>query len=112
MLNTTDVALTPELLHSMISDKITDTSKTKMFKLSVGKKLVIELDAINGEIGKDFDLFVKKGSEPTREDNDAASTGDTSSEKVIIENAEAGDYYVMVSSFKGEGDFELKMSIE
>ena len=112
MLNTADVALSPELLHSMISDKLTDTSKTKMFKLSVGKKLVIELDAINGEIGKDFDLFVKKGSEPTREDNDAASTGDTSSEKVIIENAEAGDYYVMVSSFKGEGDFELKMSIE
>lgn len=81
----------------------------KLFKVRLGDKLSVILQ---GPEGQDFDLYVKQGSEPTTEDYDEIGYSTTSNEKVAIQQVQPGDYYIMVRSYWGSGDFKVKVKLE
>ncbi|MEM7101487.1 MAG: S8 family serine peptidase [Bacteroidota bacterium] len=88
-----------------------ENKQKRMFRFSVKKKKIsIKLDGPEGNT--DFDVFVKKGSQPTRRDFDHVSKAEGSNENIIIEGATPGEYFVLVESFKGGGEFSLNVRIE
>ncbi len=79
-----------------------------MFRVMVGNPLGIEID---GSPGVDFDLYVRKGAEPTINDYDYRGYTSSPDERIRIQPAGAGEYFVMVHSYRGAGDFKLKASL-
>lgn len=82
---------------------------TKLFKITLGSKLGFTLQGPDGE---DFDLYVQKDTIPTTEEYDGIGYSNSANEKVTINPAQTGDYYVMVRSYRGSGDFNLKIEFE
>jgi len=80
-----------------------------MYKVALGKKLKAQLF---GPSGPDFDLYVKRGEQPTLSNYDDRGYSGTASEDVSIDEAKPGDYYIMVQSYSGSGDFRLKVDLE
>lgn len=85
------------------------TGATKVFKVMVGSKLVVSLQ---GTSGQDFDLYVKRGAEPTPQNYDAKSDSLTPNEQVVISPAPPGSYFILVNSYQGAGNFDLKVQWE
>lgn len=90
-------------------DNLSESGVVKHFKVTLGTKLGITLQ---GPEGQDFDLYVRKDAVPTTEDYDAIGYSASANEKVVIDPAQPGDYYIMVRSFQGSGDFEIKVEFE
>ncbi len=84
------------------------TDAEKLFKITVGRKLRIRLE---GPAGQDFDLYVKRGATPTTSDYDAVGYTSSADEQVIIDGVAPGDYYIMVRSYRGQGDYQLKVDL-
>lgn len=84
------------------------TDAIQVFKVTLGDKLSV---ALEGPEGEDFDLYLKRGSVPTTEDYDARGYTGSANEKVVIHPAQSGDYYIMVRSYRGSGDFVLKLDL-
>ncbi|MGB0840145.1 MAG: S8 family serine peptidase [Chitinophagales bacterium] len=97
-------------LQSVVQGKIDAENDSKVFKITVGSKLLVEL--VGADKNTDFDLYLKKGSKPTKDDYDERAITETSEEQISFDKLSPGEYYVMVNSFKGDGDFELKVSLE
>ncbi len=91
------------------SGTLEQTGSAKVFKLTLGDKLSV---ALQGPEDQDFDLYVKKDAIPTTEDYDARGYTGSASERVLLQPAEPGEYYIMVHSYRGSGDFELKVKLE
>jgi subtilisin family serine protease len=87
------------------SGTLKETGDAVMFKVAIGDTLNLELD---GAQGVDFDIYVKKGAEPTITSYDARGYTSSADEKILIKPVAPGDYYVMVRSYRGAGDFTLK----
>lgn len=92
-----------------VSGKLKQTGDTATFKIPVGNALNIELD---GPQGVDFDIYVKKGAMPTVTDYDYRGFTGSADEKIRIQPMEPGEYYVMIRSYRGSGDFSLKATLE
>jgi hypothetical protein len=60
--------------------------------------------------GADFDLYVKKGSNPTTSSYDYARSGASASETITITNPGSGRYYVMVNAYSGSGAYSIAES--
>ena len=88
---------------------LAQTGSVQLFKVNVGSKLTASLE---GPQNKDFDLYIKQGSTPTTQDYDAVGYSSSANEKVVIESTEPGEYYIMVRSYQGGGDFSLKCNLE
>ena len=82
----------------------------RTFKLNIGKKLVVEVHTPN--TNNDFDIYIKRGSMPTKESYDQRAISQAANERVVFGSLLPGDYYIMVTSFRGDGNFELKASLE
>lgn len=93
----------------LVSGRLKRTGDTALFKIPVGNALNIELD---GPQGVDFDIYVKKDAPPTVTDYDYRGFTGSADEKIRIEPVEPGEYYVMVRSYRGAGDFSLKAVLE
>lgn len=91
---------------SEVSGSLARTGDEKTYKVSVSNKLTINLD---GPEGSDFDIYVKKGSPPTRSSYDSKGYSSQASETLAIQVDESGDYYIMVRSYEGSGNFKLKV---
>ncbi|MEM3341477.1 MAG: clostripain-related cysteine peptidase [Thermoplasmata archaeon] len=76
--------------------------------VSSGATLTITLD--RPDSGADFDLYVKKGSQASTSSYDSKATGSTADETVSISNP-SGTYYIMVYSYSGTGNFQLKAEV-
>lgn len=81
----------------------------KHFKITVGDRLGVTLQ---GPEGQDFDLYVKRDTIPTTEDYDAIGYSASANEKVVINPFQSGNYYIMVHSYRGSGDFDIKVELE
>ena len=103
----------PEPKTLRIGDEITgilnETNDFKMYKVILGKKIKVILD---GPSNQDFDLYIKHGGQPTLNDYDNRGYSGTASEDISIDDAEPGDYYIMVRSYKGSGQYNLKIDLE
>ena len=64
--------------------------------------------SLSGIASRNFDLYVKRGENPTRSSYDYANTGRTFSKTVTIQSPEAGRYYVMVRATDGSGSYALR----
>lgn len=92
-----------------VSGSLRETGAAAMFRLTIGTALNLELD---GPRGVDFDIYVRKGSEPTVAEYDHRGYTSSADEKIRIQPIEPGDYFIMVRSYRGAGDFSLKASLE
>ncbi len=92
----------------MVSGNLEKTNGTAKYKITVKNALSVVLE---GPDGVDFDLFVKKGEEPTTTQYDYRGYTGTAKEKIKIP-LDMGEYYIMVHSCRGSGDFNLKAAIE
>ncbi len=97
-------------LNTLVKGKMKGNNDSKIYKISVGKKLSIEMKSNKEET--DFDLYLKKGAIPSKNDYDKRSITETSNEKLELENLEAGEYFLLVNSFRGEGDYDLEVNVE
>ncbi len=68
------------------------------------------LDVItqNGPGGSDFDLYVKRGSQPTTSSYDVKGYTSSSNEACPLTDPASGTYYIMVISYSGSGSYEVK----
>ena len=101
-------ASTPVPQEEVVSGTLTQRGDTARFQLTVGEAfntLAIELD---GPEGADFDLYVKKGSVPTLTDYDARGYTSSADERILVQPIEPGEYYILVHSYRGSGDFTIK----
>lgn len=87
-------------------DQLAQSGDTKVFKMSFDDKLTVSL---TGPSSGDFDLYVKRDAVPTTKSYDARGYTATSNEKVVVHPVQPGDYYIMVRSYRGSGDFEIKV---
>jgi hypothetical protein len=60
----------------------------------------------------DFDIYVRKDAQPTTTEYDDRGYTNSADEKIRIEPASPGDYYVMVRSYRGSGSFTLKATMD
>ena len=88
---------------------LAETGAVQLFKVTLGDKLGVTLQ---GPEGKDFDLYLKRGSVPTTKDYDARGVTASANEKVVLQSAEPGEYYIMVKSYRGAGNFKVKVEVE
>ena len=85
------------------------TGSERMYRVTVGPQLSVRLEGPDGE---DFDLYVKRGAPPTLEDYDRRGYTNSANEAVSLDVSEAGDYYIMVRSYRGSGDYRLWVAME
>lgn len=100
----------PIKIEKVIPSQLANKEAVQLFKLTLGKKLVVRIT--DAKQKNDFDIYVKKDDYPTKNNFDYRGINEHSNEEIIIEQPEEGDYYIMVESFKGKGDFKLKVSLE
>ena len=93
----------------MVEGKLKEDGDQKIYKIAVTNTLNINLD---GPDGVDFDLYLKKGAPPTTRDYDKRAYTSKPDEIITYPVEEPGDYYVMVKSYQGAGDFKLKVRRE
>jgi len=93
-------------IGEQIYDNLSNPFDAKYYKLKEVKigKLIVKLE---GPIHADFDLYVKYGSNPTLTDFDYRSYTAEAIEEVKIMPLQPGDYYIMVHSYRGSGDYRL-----
>ncbi len=88
---------------------LTETGAVKSYQIHVGDAMTIALD---GPQGADFDIYVRKDELPTPEDYDYRGYTNVADEKIRIDSVTPGDYYVLVRSYRGSGDFTLQTNLE
>lgn len=104
----TDVVTTLNL-DSVDDGSLIGKGDSKIFKVSVGNKLRVILEGPNDG---DFDIYLKRGSVPTIDNYDARGYTPSSNENIQVDVNEVGEYYVMVHSHQGAGDFKIKFESE
>ncbi len=93
-------------LSDTVSGNLSQGGEEVVYKLKVPSTLAIKID---GPDDADFDLYVRKGEPPTVNDWDFRAFTASADEKIVIP-AQAGEqYFVMVRSYSGTGDFTLKV---
>ncbi len=93
----------------LVSGNIEKTGATAMFKLTAKGMLNINLD---GPEGVDFDLYARKGAKPTTTEYDERGYTSSASENIMIQAEESSDFYIMVHSYSGAGEFKLRAIVE
>ena len=96
-------------LQEVVVGSLARKGDTRLYKVTIGDDLGVTL---NGPDGQDFDLYVKYGSPPTTEDYDAIGYSAAADEKVLIPSVTPGEYYILVRSYRGAGDFTVKAALE
>jgi hypothetical protein len=96
-------------LPSRVSGELERTGATRLFKITVGDRLSV---SVRGPEGEDFDLYVRRDAPPTTEQYDVVGFTSSANEDVVITPVEAGEYYVMVRSYRGSGEFDLSVSLD
>lgn len=88
---------------------LVESHDSRLFKVILGDKLRIDLA---GPSGEDFDLYLKKDAPPTTSEYDARGFSASANERIVLDPAEPGEYYIMVRSHRGKGDFTLDVVLE
>ena len=99
----------PELqIGEAVSGHLKQAGDSSLYRVRVGASLSLELD---GQDGVDFDLYARKELHPTVNEFDYRGYTNSPDEKISIQPSAPGEYFVMVRSYRGAGDFTLKSSV-
>jgi subtilisin family serine protease len=111
ILNALEPPSTPQVpqlpIGEIVVSQLNQTGDAKMFRVMVENPLTIELD---GPTGVDFDLYVRKGVQPTINQYDYRGFTSSPDERISVQPVSPGEYFVMVHAYRGAGDFKLKAS--
>lgn len=99
----------PLAIGQTASGTLAESGASITYKLTLGEAMTIALD---GPQSVDFDIYVRKGEQPTTEAYDYRGYTSEANEKIRIEGPSPGDYYVMVRSYRGNGSFTLKATLD
>ncbi len=99
----------PMRIGQSVSGTLSESGTSITYKLTLGDDLTIALD---GPQGVDFDIYVRKDEKPTADEYDFRGYTSEANEKIRIEGAAPGDYYIMVRSYRGNGSYKLKASLD
>lgn len=66
--------------------------------------------SIDGPDGADFDLYLRKDQPPTVDEYDYVGYSSSADEKVTFTASPGDRYFVMVRSYRGSGDYSVKLS--
>lgn len=98
----------PELqVGESVAGRLTQVGDSSVYRIRVGAALSLELD---GPDGVDFDLYARKELQPTLDEYDYRGYTNLPDEKIRIQPSASGEYFVMVRSYRGAGEFTLKAS--
>ena len=103
------VKVRPLPIGELVSGSLKETGDAVHFKTSVGNTLNIVLE---GPQGVDFDIYVRKDQAPTINEYDYRGYASSANEKIMIHPVEPAEYYVMVRSYRGAGDFSIKAELD
>lgn len=103
------VQVRPLAIGELAAGALRETGDAVLFKTTVGTTLTIVLD---GPQGVDFDIYVRRGQEPTLSEYDYRGYSSKADEKIMIHPVEPGEYFVMVRSYRGAGDFTVQAVLE
>ena len=67
--------------------------------------------AVDGPSDADFDLYVRNGQLPTEDSWDFRAFTTSADEKLTIPATPGDQYFIMVRSFQGKGDFTLSVEV-
>ena len=66
--------------------------------------------SLRGPVGVDFDLYLRAGSPPTRRVFDARGFSALPNEEVALD-VTGGTVFILVDSWRGSGDYELRIQV-
>lgn len=97
-------------LQNFIQQNIAE-GQTHYYRVTLGERLTMELAAVEDGT-RDFDLYYRKNALPIpsgRQYDDSSSDVDTSKEKISLDGTAIlqADYFFLVRSVKGDGNFML-----
>lgn len=101
-------------LQSFVKGKFNRAGEQHIYMVSYSTSLTLKLAGLNGNAA-DFDLYYRKNTIPIpagRQYDDSSQELETSDELIrVIGTATQGDYYFLVRSSDGGGDFELSVEL-
>jgi hypothetical protein len=109
--NTTGITYTTLTLGTAASGAVTTSVGSLYYKLvlsAANPKLTFTLTGPAS--GADFDLYVKKGADPSSSVYDWKSDSSLASESIVVANATSGTYNVLVKAYSGTGSFSILAS--
>lgn len=98
-----------ERAKAWISSTLDGSGEEHFYKLTRQGNLRID---VVGPEDRDFDVYVKRGAPPTTNDWDARSHSNAADEHLAISPAEQGEYFIMVRSYHGDGEYKLRVTVE
>lgn len=96
-------------LASAAQGNLGGSTDSDMYRVVAGTRMTVTLQ---GPAGRDFDLYVKRDGVPTELDYDARGIGNTANESVTIDPLVSGEYQILVRSYQGAGDYQLKIEVD
>ncbi|MEZ4883703.1 MAG: S8 family serine peptidase [Chitinophagales bacterium] len=99
-------------LKALVGGILRQELEETVIKVSLGGRLKIRMEVPVGSTNNDFDLYVKRGAIPTKNDFDGRSIQEGSVESILLPSVQSGDYYIVVQSFEGSGGYNLTVSLE
>jgi subtilisin family serine protease len=95
--------------EAVATGRLDATGSEKIYEVNLPATANIALD---GPGGVDFDLYVKKGAAPTTTDYDQRAYTNSPDESLKVSPNSAGLHFILVRSYRGSGDFTLKVALE
>ncbi|MCG8308094.1 MAG: S8 family serine peptidase [Cytophagales bacterium] len=95
-------------LEANAGGQLSGSGDVRYFSVRISSRAGIFLD---GPGGIDFDLYVKRGAPPTTEDYDQRAYTPGPDETITVEPESPGEYFIMARSYRGSGNFSLKVSL-
>jgi len=96
------------VLQGSVSGPLSGTGDETRFQVTLPSMAEITLD---GPTDADFDLYVKRGAPPTTEDFDLRAWTFSADENMLVDPPTAGVYHILVTSYRGEGNYQLTVKL-
>lgn len=95
--------------------RFSGTGESHLYRIALSSRLAVVLDGPDGD-ASDFDLYVRRNNIPVpqgRQYDESSSDAETSEERVMLESQAIvqSDYFLLVRSVKGAGEFALNVQL-
>jgi subtilisin family serine protease len=96
-------------LRAIAQGELSGSGDSDLYRVVVGSRMMVKVD---GPPGKDFDVYVKRNGVPSETDYDARGFGPTANESIMIQPLLPGEYQILVRSYRGAGQYQVKVEVD